>query len=223
MKKMDLFASIRRLFEFRPDEAYTLDEVYQQFHMWKAEARRYRRGEVCVRAGTPAKEVAVVVSGILHVKLYSAIGEDILMNAVRPGEYSGLSLVFAPRLVHPYDIVAAADTEVIVFRAAEVRRKRADPKAQPLFDYLGKMLDDALCEAQAKNVILSGYDIAERLRRYLSFRMQKEKTNVIKIAGTAGDLANYLGVNRCALSRAIGRLKAQGKIDYCRNVFTVRA
>lgn len=221
MRKVKLETALRKAFVRRPDEAYTFDEVLHQFETWKSEARRYKRGEVCARAGSPAGTVAVVVSGVLHVRVKSKIGEDVLMYAVRPGEYSGLSQVFVPEKKHPYDIVAGAETEVIVFQAEDVRKWRTDPKSLPLFDYLANRLVETLYEAQAKGMIVGAFKIEERLRRYLTFRMQREHSRTIAVAGLEDDLARYLCVNKCSMSRVISKLRREGKIGYHRNVFTI--
>jgi len=222
MKKIDLYDAVRHLFAFRPDEAYTLDEVYANLKSWQGRACVLRKGELCVRAGTKAKEALVVLSGILHVKLRSDIGEDILMKALMPGEYYGLPLVFVPQQTHLYDLVAAEESEVLFFNPEGVRQWRSDPRSRPLFDYLARHLTDELVEAQMKNFILSAHDIEERLRRYLAFRVQKEQSHTICLPGTLADLADYLALNRSALSRAISRMKSAGMLDYSRNVFTIR-
>jgi len=221
MKKVKLEIALRKAFESRPDEAYSFDEVCQQFRRWRAEAFSCKRGEICVSAGTPARRSMTVVRGVLHVKIPSVLGEDILLRVVRPGEYVGLTHIFSPRETYAHDVVAAAETVFISFDINEVRKWRTDPKSLPLYDYLGRLLSDVCRESQAKAMILSGTDIAERLRRYLSVRMQKEGSRTITFPGTAGDLASYLGVNRCALSRVIGKLRAEGVVDVRRNVITV--
>lgn len=221
MKTIDLSDAVRRLFAFRPDEAYTQDEVLDNFTRWHGKACVVSKGETCVRAGTTAKEALVVLSGMLHMKLRSEIGEDILMKSLMPGEYYGLPLVFVPQQTNLYDLTAAVESEIIFFDPEGVRHWRSNPRSCPLFDFLIRHMNDRLVEAQAKNFILSGHDIEDRLRRYLAYRMQKEQSHTIRLPGTLVDLANYLALNRSALSRAISRMKSEGKLDYSRNVFTI--
>jgi len=221
MKKVKLEAAARRLFAFRPDEAYSFEEVFCQFQRWKAQAFLCKRGEFCFRTGAPATEFAAVVSGSLHVRMRSPIGDDILIRAVRPGEYVGLPLIYTREETHPFDVVAAAATELITFNVEEVRKWRTDPESRPLYDNIGRMMGKIIRDAQVKAVIMSGRDIAERLRRYLAFRMERDGSRTVAIPGTSADLAHYLGVNKCALSRTIGHLRAEGKIEFKRDVFTV--
>jgi len=221
MKKVNLEAVLRKAFDKRPDEAYSFEEVFQQFQRWRSEAFLCTRGEICVSAGAAATHFMTVVSGVLHVKVPSMLGEDIILRVVRPGEYVGLTHVFAPQETYSHDVVAATETTIITCSVKEVRKWRTDPKSLPLYDYLGRLLSDVCRESQTKAMILSGTDIADRLRRYLAVRMQKEGSRTIAFPGTAGDLAHYLGVNRCAFSRVVGKLRAEGVIDVRRNVITM--
>jgi len=222
MKKIDLYDAARKLFAFRPDEAYSLDEMYDNLKSWHGRVCVFSKGEVCVRAGTAENEALVVLSGMLHMKLRSEIGEDILMKTWMPGEYYGLSLVFAPQQTNLYDLIAAVETEVIYFDPEGMRQWQSNPRSRPLFDFIARHLTDELAEAQMKNFVLSAHDIEERLRRYLAYRVQKEQSHTIRLPGTLIDLANYLALNRSALSRAISRMKSAGMLDYSRNVFTIR-
>jgi len=45
MKKISLKSAVKKLFEFRPDEAYSLDDIYKQFRQWRAKAYRCKLDE----------------------------------------------------------------------------------------------------------------------------------------------------------------------------------
>jgi len=221
MKRLNLRDATQKLFAHRPDEAYTLDEVFGQFQRWKAKAFRFKRGEICFRAGAPAREFAAVVQGVLYVRMPSLIGEDILIGAVRPGEYVGLPLIYSREESYPFDVTAASATEIVTFDVDEVRKWRADPDSRPLFDHIGRLMGKIIRDSQIRSMVLDGKNVSERLRRYLAVRMKRDGSCTVAIPGSSRDLANYLGVNSCALSRTIGRLRAAGKIEFRRNVFTV--
>jgi len=221
MKKLDLWKTTRKQFAYRPDDAYTLDEVYEQFQRWGAEVFQCRRGEICLKAGSPATQFMLVVSGIVHVMQPSEIGDDILVRVASNGEYLGLPLLFTQEKVHPYDVVVASKAEVVLFKVDEVRKWRTDPKSQPLYNFIGQLMGNVIHEAQTRALILSGQDIAERLRRWLAVQVERGGSRTVPVPGTCADLAKYLGVNRSALSRTIRNLRTEGKIEFKRNVFVV--
>lgn len=117
---------------------------------------------------------------------------------------------------------AAQPAEFITYSIEEVLKWRGDPKSLPLFEFLGTQLSRDCVEAYNKAAILSGNDITERLRRYLAMRIKQEGKRKVSFPGTSAELAEYLGVNKCALSRVIGKLRAAGILDFHHGVFTVK-
>ena len=221
MVRIGLDETAHKIFAARPDKSYAVGDIRRQLELFKAQGRRYRRGEIFSMSSAKEKLVAFVMSGVLHVKMASASGEDILLGAARPGEFVGLSHVYEPDVTCAYDVVAISDAELVVFGAERARRWRSDPRARPLYDLMGRCISALARENRDKAMILSGSTIAERVRRYLAVRMRRERSRTITVPGTLTDLATYLGVNRCALSRVIGQLTADGEIRCNRNVITI--
>lgn len=228
MKRLRLEDVADLIFSFRPDDAFTKEEVIEQMHGWNAVVRQVKRGETVMRAGTPATHFLMLLDGYLTRRLPSPLGEDIVVGAVRPGEFTGVPAVFAPS-PHPLDVIAATDAIVVFFDVKRLRAKRNDPKLAPLFDLLTGILCRLLYDARQHAFILNGKTVAERLRRYLAIHSTPSPSSLLPppsrvsltIPGTELDLARHLGVNKCALSRTIGQLRKQGKITYKRNVITV--
>lgn len=232
MKRLRLEDVADLIFSFRPDDAFTKEEVIAQMHGWNAVVRQVKRGETVIRAGTPATHFLMLLDGFLTRILPCPLGDDIVVGAVRPGEFTGVSAVFAPSntnstssldLLHPIDVIAATDAIVVLFDVNRLRAKRNDPKLAPLFDLMTGILCRLLYDARQNAFILNGKTVAERLRRYLAIHTLHSTSTPtsLTIPGTELDLARHLGVNKCALSRTIGQLRKQGKITYKRNVITV--
>ena len=64
--------------------------------------------------------------------------------------------------------------------------------------------------AWRKLMLLSCYEIADRVLLYLKWRKEDGLHNPVKFK--YGELAEYLGVNRTALYRAVAKLRNSGKI-----------
>jgi len=222
MKRLRLEDVADLIYSFRPDDAFTKEEVIEQMYGWNAVVRQVKRGETVMRAGTPATHFLMLLDGFLTRRLPSPLGEDIVVGAVRPGEFTGVPAVFAPS-PHPLDVIAATDAIVVLFDVKRLRAKRNDPKLAPLFDLLTGILCRLLYDSRQHAFILNGKTVAERLRRYLAIHAPPSTSTPtsLTIPGTELDLARHLGVNKCALSRTIGQLRKKGKITYKRNVITV--
>ena len=68
-------------------------------------------------------------------------------------------------------------------------------------------------------MLLSCYEIGDRVLLYLKWR--KEDGLSVPVKFRYGELAEYLGVNRTALYRAIAKLRESGKIRIDDNTFAL--
>ena len=68
---------------------------------------------------------------------------------------------------------------------------------------------------------ISKKSIREKIISYLSTEAQKNKTNSFLIKFDRQELADYLFVERSALSRELSSMKKEGLIDYKKNHFTL--
>jgi len=223
MKIKDLKKVTAELYQLLPSDSYAFDELYDILKRLNAKARSYKDGELCYRSGDSATEIVAVVSGNVNVKLTDGLGGDILVRTYRPGEFVGLELLYGNHDVQPYDIVAFKDTVVIVFNVKALAKQKKDRRSQKLLDYLQMLLCKEFESMREKAAILGGATIAERLRRYLSIRMHKEHSTTLPLSGTEDQLANYLCVNKCAMSRSISQLRAEGKLVYKHRSFVITA
>lgn len=63
--------------------------------------------------------------------------------------------------------------------------------------------------------VMSQKSIRDKLLLFL--KQNREERNDILLTMNRQELADYLGTERCALSREMARMKKEGLIDYCRN------
>ena len=61
----------------------------------------------------------------------------------------------------------------------------------------------------------------DKLRSYLSRRALQEGSNSFDIPFNRQELADYLGVDRSAMSSELGKMKAEGILDFKKNHFTL--
>ena len=69
--------------------------------------------------------------------------------------------------------------------------------------------------------VVSKRTIREKLLAYLSIQAQIQKSRYLEIPLGRVDLAEYLCVDRSALTRELVKMKEDGLIDYDRNCFRI--
>lgn len=63
----------------------------------------------------------------------------------------------------------------------------------------------------------------EKLLAYLSYHAQAQGSSTFDIPFNRQELADYLSVDRSALSQELGKMKRDGLVDFSRSHFTLRS
>ena len=73
-----------------------------------------------------------------------------------------------------------------------------------------------------KNIFhISNKTIRNKVLSYLSFMKLETQNSTFKIPFDRQQMADYLNVERSALSKELSKMKSEGLIDYHKNTFTV--
>jgi CRP-like cAMP-binding protein len=186
----------------------------------------YEKGETVVHAGLEAVRLMVVVSGHLHV--YEEMSEDrhVLVREIGPGEVLGLWILNVPEVnCWPGTVVAAEDSVLLSLNMEATRSalSGADGVAARLAANASKILSRELFRTWRKLTVMDAPTIEARIRTYLSvLDNETGRTGRVAIPFDRERMAEYFGVTRPALSRAIGQMRDRGLLTWRKNVFTIR-
>ena len=160
--------------------------------------------EILVHECSPAAEIFCVLAGRLHVYECGLKDDSLhLVHRLGAGEVYGASFPALDLKVSPGKLVAADAARILVCKVDAVRQVMASG-AYPKF--VSNLYAAAVRQGFAawrKVAILSCYEIADRVLLYLQWRNGEPDAAPIRLS----ELAAYLGVNRTALYRALGKLK----------------
>lgn len=180
--------------------------------------RRWGRGEAILRPGETPPGVGVLLSGDARVVREDFWGNRSLLTALGPGELFAESFVCAgvPSTVR---VEAVQETETLFL---PVRFLTSPPPG-------GEGLPGRLLELTArKNLMLNrkiGH-LSQRTTRakvlsYLSYQAELAGSPAFTIPLDRQELADYLSVDRSALSAQLGQLRREGVLDFSRSRFTL--
>lgn len=211
--------------------------------------RRYRRGEVILHAGDDTRSVGAVLSGAVLIESVGVTGDRAILGRVESGHVFAESYALAgvPLMV---DAVCAEEGEVAFFDITPLvsgditdttggmpRR----PESRKVGDTVvargtGGTLTDAdrviaarlLTLAARKNLALSERifctspkHIRERVSVYLAGQSARAGSRRFRIPYDRQQMADYLGVERTALSKELSKMRADGLIAFRKNEFTL--
>lgn len=114
-----------------------------------------------------------------------------------------------------YDIIAKEDTELILINYESIFQIEESNKDYYL-QFIKNLLQITITKTEEKNErieILTQKTIRNRLLEYFSIMSSKHGSKFIYLPFNFTDLADYLAVDRCAMSRELKNLKEEGFIE----------
>lgn len=173
------------------------------------------KGSPVFLEGSPARFAGVVLAGSVQVVREDYYGNRSIMDILQPGELFAEVFSFAGLETMPVSVIAIKDSKVLLL---DCRRVLTTCSNSCHFHSL--LMKNLLQGMAQKNLALS------RKIRYMSQKTTREKLiayllDQAKQQGSAEfvipfdrqALADYLGVERSAMSAEIGKLKNSGQID----------
>lgn len=186
----------------------------------------FSKGETVVHGGMEAKRLMAVVSGNLHVYEEAEDGHRVLVRAIGQDEVLGLWMLHVPDVTCWPGTVVAAERTVILsldMQAARGLVDTADTRVAKLAVNTSRILSRELFKIWRKLTVMDAPTIETRIRTYLSLlNNETGRTGKVTIPFDRERMAEYFGVTRPALSRAIGHLRDRGLLSWRKNVFTIR-
>lgn len=177
--------------------------------------KKYRKGERILEAGTTTREAGVVLSGGALIENVDLWGKRTLLDVLQPGGVFAETYAIVPQEPLMVDVTAGVETEVLFLLLHE--------------EIPARLLRNLLQLSAKKNLHLSrrifhssAKTIRERVVSYLSYLARMQQSNRITILLNRQEMADYLGVERSALSGELGKMKRDGLIEFHKNEFVLR-
>ena len=186
-----------------------------------AQVRHYRRGEAALRRGDRVRSLGLVLDGRLTMERTDVLGNRSILGSVAAGDVfaEAFAATGSPAGV---DVVAATDCCVAHVDLARVLRTCSNACAfheqlvRNLFAAMGRR-NMALTRKIAD---ITPRTIRGRLTSYLSDQARDtDASGVFRIPYSRQQLADYLCVDRSALSTELSRMRAEGLVDFDKNAF----
>ena len=174
-----------------------------------------KKGEVLFRSGSKITDFAVVISGQLTISFYEADGHRKILELLEPMDTVAISLAVAEIQSVSISVEARQDSDVILFNADKVFK----PAGKPSEDHM-RLLRNITRELARKTVFMgrkmrtiSIRGTSGRLMKYLIEESVRRGCKEFEIPYDRQALADYLCVDRSALSAEISKLINKGVIE----------
>ena len=188
-------------------------------------ARRVRlaKGELLLRTGEKADRFGIVLSGSLAVSTYDTDGKRTLIKLIKAPEVVAAAQALSGADVISVDVEANEDSVVLLLKAARIVTPCENACAfhTRIARNIMRALAVKTMELNRKIDILSRRATSDRLMAYLHAVSKEAGSREFDIPLDRQGLADYLCVERSALSDEIGRLCKAGVISSRKSRFAL--
>ena len=174
-----------------------------------------QRGELIFRAGEPARWVGLVLTGGVHVIQEDYYGKRNILATIQPPELFGEAFASAGVEALPVSVEAAQDSQVLLLDCQRVIHTCSDACIfhQRLAANLLKIVARKNLMLTRKLALLSKRTTKEKLMAYLMEQARLAGSDAFTLPYDRQTLADYLGVDRSAMSAELSKLRRAGLLE----------
>ncbi|MDR1801585.1 MAG: Crp/Fnr family transcriptional regulator [Lachnospiraceae bacterium] len=185
----------------------------------------YDKEETVYFEGDAVSEIGLLVSGKLHLLKTDIWGNNSILTEITPPEMFAEAVVCSGLGRLPVSVVAKERSEVLF-----IDYKKVVTTCQSSCGFHSKLIRNMIGVLARKNIMMSNKmehitkrTIRDKLLSYLGDAARQAGSRSIDIPYNRQELADYLCVERSALSAEMSKLKSEGIIDYRKNHFELQS
>lgn len=188
-----------------------------------ARLRNVRKGKFILAAGDKPDFIGIVLSGQLHIIRDDYDGNRSIIASVTQGQIFAEALSCAGVSESPVTVFAAADSTVMLMTFSGIIQSCPNCCSyhRDLIGNLLRLIANKNLILQNRMEIIELKSVREKVLLYLESFPQK-KGRSITIPFNREEMADFLNVERSALSHELAKMKKDGLIEYQKNSFILK-
>ena len=197
-------------------------QIREMLPCLSARQSRFRRGQFLLRAGDRVAFAGILLSGEAEVLQEDFWGNRNLLAAVGPGDLFAEAFACA-HAVSPVSVLCKTDGSVLYLnvRAVFSPCEKACAQHKALSQNLIRVLAEKNMQLNEKAGFLSQRTTREKLLAYLSAQARRAGSASFRIPFDRQQLADFLSVNRSAMSAELSNMQRDGLLRTDRSCFTL--
>lgn len=188
-----------------------------------AEIASYRKKQAIFLEGDSVDKVGIVLSGSVEVVKEDFYGNKNIVALLNEGQLFGETFVCSDVKALPVSVICVTDCVIML-----IDYRKLVTTCSKACSFHNKLIKNMLRIVANKNILLNQKlelitkrTTREKLLAYLSAQAKKAGSSRFCIPLNRQQLADYLAVERSAMSAELSRLKKDRVIDYQKNSFTL--
>lgn len=203
----------------------TDDEIKSALSFLRAQEKRYIKGSFIYHAGDTTSRFGIVLAGSVTIETNDIWGTRTILNHIGAGQVFAETYALLNNEPMLVDVTVNEESRILLLCAPEPGSALSTEKL-----WMNKITSNLLMISSYKNLHLSGRSfhtspksIRGRVMSYLNSLMMQSGSNVIDVPFDRQGLADYLNVERTALSKELSKMQKDGYFTVHKNHFVVHS
>lgn len=218
---MDISSYIELLTKISLFEGIEEKDIGGMLGCLQANKKKFLKNETILRAGEVVSHLGIILSGRGQIIREDIMGNRNILSNLEVGDMFAEAFACAGSQRLPFQVVAITDCTVMFL---DYRRIVTTCSSSCYFHT--SLIHNMMKILAVKNVLLTQKmehmtkrSTREKLLSYLSEQAAKSNSKIFSVPFNRQELADYLCVDRSAMSNELSKLKDEGLIDYDRSDF----
>ncbi len=184
----------------------------------------YQKGNFIFRSGETTESIGMVLTGCVHIIKEDFWGNRTILMEATTGKIFGETYASLPNLPLEVSVVAVESCTILFLNINKIMTLCSNACT-----FHTKLIKNMIYIFAHKNLLLtqkmehtSKRSTREKLLSYLSGESLKNSSSSFEIPFNRQQLADYLTVDRSAMSNELSKLQEEGILDYRKNRFHLR-
>lgn len=185
--------------------------------------KQYAKNELILRQGASIREIGLVLEGQAHIIRDDYWGNHTIISEVNCGQFFGEAYACVPSSELEVSVIASTDARILFLSIGHILTT-----CQNACPFHQRIIQNLLSIVAAKNLLLNQKmehitkrSTREKVLSYLSSQSLRTGSASVTIPFNRQQLADYLSVDRSALSGELSRMQKEGVLTYRKNTFTL--
>lgn len=184
---------------------------------------KQKKGDVILNAGSIVTDIGLVLSGSVRIEHTDLWGNKSILGITPAGGVFAESYACIPNEPMMVDAIANEDCDILFINVPKLFMPCSVCLSQ------NRLIQNLVMISAGKNLQLSRRSlhtspktIRGRLFSYFSQQVSAQGSRKIIIPFDRQQLADYLNLDRSALSKELGKMRNDGLIEYNKNTFEIK-
>lgn len=182
--------------------------------------KAYEKGEYIYRVGDSVRNIGIVISGSVCIENVDIVGNKSVLAVAQSGEIFAEAYACVENQPILVDVVVAEQCEILFLCVERLFDGKINCTCKD------KIIKNLVMISSSKNIRLSrrifhtsSKTVRGRVMSYLSQQSTVQGSKSVTVPFNRQQMADYLSLDRSALSKELGKMKRDGIIDYYKNSF----